>query len=43
MNATLTGANFVASRAAATVQVPPQAVVACPASSWPGPPAGIAC
>jgi len=43
VHAKLTGANFAAGRAAAHVQVPPRAVVACPSSSGPGPPAGIAC
>ena len=43
VHGTLTGTNFAASRATATVQVPPRAVVACPASSRPGPPAAIAC
>ncbi len=43
VHARLTGANFAPSRATATVQVPPRAVIACPASSHPGPRAGIAC
>ena len=43
VHAKLTGANFAAGRAAAAVQVPPRVVVACPSSSGPGPPAGIAC
>jgi uncharacterized repeat protein (TIGR01451 family) len=43
VRATLTGANFAATRAAATVAVPPRSVVACPASSGPGPVAGTAC
>jgi uncharacterized repeat protein (TIGR01451 family) len=43
VHARLTGANFVASDAAATVQVPPRVVVACPSSSGPGPSAGMAC
>jgi uncharacterized repeat protein (TIGR01451 family) len=43
VRASLTGANFAGRRATATVAVPPRPVVACPASSGPGPPAGIAC
>ena len=43
VQARLTGANFAASRAAATVAVPPRPVVACPSSSGPGPPAAITC
>jgi large repetitive protein len=43
VRARLTGANFAASRAAATVAVPPRPVLACPSSSGPSPPAGIAC
>jgi uncharacterized repeat protein (TIGR01451 family) len=43
VQARLKGANFAASRAATTVAVPPRPVVACPSSSGPGPPAGIAC
>ena len=43
VQARLTGANFAASRAAATVAVPPQAVVACPSSRGSGPPGRIAC
>ncbi|HUA69477.1 MAG TPA: DUF11 domain-containing protein [Solirubrobacteraceae bacterium] len=43
VQARLTGANFAASRATTAVAVPPRAVVACPSSSGPGPPAGIAC
>ena len=43
VRARLTGANFTASRTAATVAVPPQRVVACPSRSGPGPPAAIAC
>jgi large repetitive protein len=43
VHARLTGANFSASSAAATVQVPPRAVVACPSSSGSAPPGRIAC
>jgi hypothetical protein len=43
VRARLTGANFTASRTAATVAVPPKRIVACPASSGAGPPAAIAC
>ena len=43
VHARLTGANFAASRAAATVQVPPRPVVACPSSSGPAPTGRIAC
>ena len=43
VRARLTGANFTASRTAATVAVPPRRVVACPSRSGPGPPAAIAC
>ncbi len=43
VQARLTGANFAASRAAATVAVPPRPVVACPSSSGAGPPAAITC
>ena len=43
VQARLTGANFAASRAAATVAVPPRTVVACPSSSGLGRPGRIAC
>ncbi len=43
VHARLTGANFAASRAAATVAVPPRTVVACPSSSGLGRPGRIAC
>ena len=43
VEARLTGANFAATRAAATVAVPPRPVVACPSSSGPRPPARITC
>ena len=43
VQARLTGANFAASRAAATVAVPPRPVVACPSSSGRVRPGRIAC
>jgi hypothetical protein len=43
VHARLTGANFAASRAAATVAVPPRPVVACPSTASPRPPGRIAC
>ena len=43
VHARLTGANFAPASAAATVQVPPRAVVACPSSSGSAPPGRIAC
>ena len=41
--ARLTGANFAASLAAGTVQVPPRPIVACPSSACPGPRSRIVC
>ena len=43
LHATLTGANFAARRATATLAVPPRLVVACPSRSGPSPPGRIAC
>jgi large repetitive protein len=43
VHARLTGENFAASSAAAAIQVPPPAVVACPSSAGPDRPGRIAC
>lgn len=43
VRARLTGANFAASLVAATAQVPPRPIVACPSSACPGPRGRIVC